>query len=219
MKTLISLLFIAIIPCVAQTEVPAVTILNGRGEGAPDGVPVNYTVPAGKVLIVESVHYITTGTPPNEVFVQSYLKPANYTPTSVQNSFVNCGEHARYKVFTFEKPIRLTAGERLGAHYTMGYHAWRGLLADTTDRFAKLDIDLGEPRIEGDRLPADAKVQSLRPFRLDVESSVDLVESSVEPSSVVTPGDNYKESTVSVDLDPNTETVIRVAAIARPKAD
>lgn len=218
MKKLILLISLSIIPCFAHAEVQAMTIMTGRGDGSPAGVATSYTVPAGKVFIVESVQfYAPTAYQSGDVYVQFIIKPDNLDATRF--SYVNIGEYVSYKYYSFDKPIRLRVGEGVGANATYGYYTWRGLLVDTTDLYAQLDLELDNPRIEDGMLLASTRVLSPRQYRLNVETSEDLARFAADTSTVVTPGSNSAENTVAVDVDPTGETFMRVAATARPRVD
>ena len=213
---LMLLLLAAWMPYHTMAEVQAVNILTGRGEGAPSGAPTRYVVPAGKVFIVESVQYYPpAGSEPTELVVQVNQRPLNFDVSRF--NFINVGAFTRFKLYAFEKPIRLSAGEAVDSNSIRGYYIWRGLLVDTSDLFANLNVDLRNPRIEGGKLVADAKVSSPRQHRLSVESSQDLESFADDSSAVVTPGASNSESTLAVNLDPSGKKFVRASATARPK--
>lgn len=123
----------------AAAEVIPVTILTGRGTGSPEGAPSSYTVPAGKVLIVEGVQYRPpSGSTPTSINVQVNLAPYNFP--EIRQVFVYVGEYEPFKRFAVDPPMRLAAGDRLMSNSTTGYYLWFGLLVDQADLFASLDV-------------------------------------------------------------------------------
>jgi len=203
----------------AAAEVVPVTILTGRGTGSPDGAPASYTVPAGKVLVVEGVQYRPpTGTTPTAINVMFNITPENFGTT--QTVFVYVGEYERFKRYTFDPPMRLAAGDRLNSNATTGYYLWFGLLVDQADLFASLDVELQNPRVESGKLIADAKVSSPRPRRITAKTSDGLLDEGSfqpDPSATVARGSSTSHDVITVDLGESDRMFLRASAVARPK--
>ncbi len=199
-----------------KAEVIPVTLVTGRGEGSPDGVPSSYTVPAGKVLIVESVQYQNSGGSlgiPDQLSVK--FRETFDNASLSRSVFIDLGANRSFQQHYFDTPIRLKAGSALQSNRIQGFYIWRGLLADRDDLFAKLDVQLDETKVEGSRLMANAKVSSPRPYRLKVESSSDLKTFAKDESAIVTSSPNPKLARVSVATEEKDEKYLRVVAQVR----
>ena len=205
--------------CPVTAEVIPVTILTGRGTGAPEGAPSIYTVPSGKVLIVEAVKYrLPSGVePPTEMIAMFRLTPHNFA--SRRNVFVDLGPWDHFERFTFDPPMRVSAGDMLDSNRTSGYYLWFGLLVDETDLFASLDVELLNPRVESGKLIADAKVASPRPRRITAETADDLLNAGAflpDLSATVARGASTSEDIITVDLGEGDQMFLRASAVARP---
>jgi hypothetical protein len=216
MKTCLLWLTLTMFSCQALAVVEPVTIITGRGDGIPTGTLSSYVVPAGKVLILDSVQYIdTVGPQPTDLIVQVTERPLNLSQS--MNVFIQLtSAYSRWVLYPFPVPVRLYAGSSLQSNRIRGYYVWRGQLVDTADLFAKLEVELKNPRLEGGQLVADTKVASSRPHRLTVESSVELPAFVQDTSATVTVGPNNAERAVGVDLDGGSQKFLRVSATARP---
>lgn len=215
-KITLSILASILSSTLLKAEVVPVTLLTGRGEGSPDGAPSSYIVPAGKVLIVESVQYQNPGGSfgiPDQLSVQFRETFDNTNITRF--IFIDFGANRSFQQHYFETPVRLKAGSSLQSNRVQGFYIWRGLLADTSDLFAKLEVQLDETKVEGNRLMANAKVSSPRPYRLKVESSSDLETFIKDNSAIVTSSSDPKLSHVSVATEEKDEKYLRVVAQVR----
>ncbi len=202
----------------AVAEVQPVTILIGRGTGAPEGAPSSYTVPTGKVLIVEAVEYIP-GNVPTDLIVQFLITPINFGTR--RPVYANVGPYERLKLYSFASPVRVSAGDGLGSNATTGFYIWHGLLADVGDLFASLDVELSNPRVQGGKLVADSKVSSPRPRRMTVQSATDLVNAPAfqpDPTATITPGTSRRDDTIAVDAGGKNHQFVKATAVARPKS-
>lgn len=198
-------------------EVVPVTLVTGRGDGSPEGIPSGYTVPDGKVLIVEGVTYSNIGGSlgiPATLSV-GFSEAFDNAPTVRRLVFVDLGANRGHQLHSFDPPVRLKAGSSLTANRIQGFYTWRGLLVDQGDLFAQLDVDLLNPRIEGAQLTADAKVSSARPHRLVVEKSAALSTFAPDAQGKVTATPDPKVSVVSVPAD-DPKKFMRVVAEVRP---
>ncbi len=202
---------------IVHADVEAMTIAIGRGTDAPTGLQATYNVPAGKVLVIHSVQFNTTSlniSTGDSLNIQIYEKTSNSSSTIV--TYVSAGPWAKYQRQTFDPPIRLLAGSMIGSNATYGWYLFKGLLVDSTDLFAKLDVDLINPRTNNNQLLAEAKVRSPRPHRLLVQSSEDLLNFELDTTATVTATATPAESTVAIQKDGATQKFMRVMAVARP---
>lgn len=202
----------------AAAEVVPVTILTGRGTGSPEGAPSSYTVPLGKVLIVEAVQYVPpSGTVPTDLVVQFNLTAHNFG--TARNVFMLVGTWEEWKRFPFDPPMRLSAGDRLASNAINGYYLWYGLLVDETDLFASLEVEILDARVESGKLIADTRVDSPRPRRITAETTDDLPAAGgflPDPSATAARGTSPSEDTIAVDLGPGNQMFLRASATARP---
>ncbi len=134
----------------------------------------------------------------------------------VLTTFVYAGPYGRYKRHTFDPPIRILGGGRLTSNATYGWYLFKGLLADESDLFAKLDVELENPRVQEGKLLAEARVSSPRPHRLSVASSTDLKAFSTDPSAATTRTTNPAVDRVSVATGDKEQQFVRVEAHAHP---
>ncbi|HOW67595.1 MAG TPA: hypothetical protein P5186_27775 [Candidatus Paceibacterota bacterium] len=216
MKSLISCLMLIAASTMAWAEVRAVTIAIGRGSDAPTGLDASYTVPAGKVLILESVQFTTLTANIREgedVNIQITEVASNHN--TVLSTFVYAGPYGRYKRHTFDPPIRILGGGRLSSNATYGWYLFKGLLVDNSDLYADLDVELENPRVQDGALLAQARVSSPRPHSLRVESSTDLKTFSLDPSAATTRSGNPAVDTVSVATGDTGKKFVRVEARTR----
>ncbi len=202
---------------IVQADVEAMSIAIGRGTDAPAGLESIYNVPAGKVLVLHSVQFNTTNaniSAGDQLNIQIYEKISNHQ--AVILTYVNAGPWAKYERQTFDPPIRILPGSSLGSNATYGWYLFKGLLVDSTDLFAKLDVDLVNPRTNSNQLLAEAKVRSPRPHRLFVQTSEDLQNFELDTTATVTATATLGESTVAIQKDGAAKKFMRVMAVARP---
>jgi len=214
MKTLSSLILFFSLSLFTFAEVVPWMVITGRGATAPTGTPSSYTVPAGKVFIVESVQHRGVIVEGNDWQVSVRQKPANFSDNI--SYFIDVGTFKPWKVNPLAKPLRLAAGDRLGSNQVNGYTLWWGVLADASDLFASLDVELKDSQVEGDKLKALAKVSPTRPHRLTVETADELSDFSPEPNATITSTDKSTEKDVAVYMEATCLKFLRVEAVARP---
>lgn len=203
------ILFLSVSSILAEVE--AVTIAIGRGSDAPAGIPTNYTVAAGKVLIINSVQFITTSaniSAGDSYRIQIYEKVTGLPGTIL--TYVDAGTWAQYKRNTFDVPIRVIGGSLLGSNATYGWYLFKGFLVDSTDLYANLDVELIDPRVENGKLMAEAKVSSPRPHRLRVQSSEDLEAFQIDATATVDATSDPATSTVAIETDGSPAKFMRV---------
>jgi len=198
MKTIL-LCLTGLLACTTATlaEVVPWMVATGRGVGVGniEGVPSFWEVPAGKIFIVDRVQHdpgnggnIDDG---DRFAVQFSQKPANFAFR--RTFYVNFGAYERFRVYWFDRPITLAAGDRCGSNQSSGYTFFWGKLVDAGDLFAKLDVNLEDSQVVGGELKALAKVSPARPHRLTVESATQLSNFSPDPSLTITPTDKSAE--------------------------
>ena len=202
---------------IVHADVEAMTIAIGRGTDAPAGLQSNYSVPAGKVLVLHSVQFITTS--PNistgdSLNIQIYEKISN--SSSIIVTYVSAGPWAKNQRQTFDPPIRILAGSMVGSNATYGWYLFKGLLVDSSDLFAKLDVDLINPRTDSNQLLAEVKMKSPRPHRLVVQSSEDLLNFELDATATITATAEPAENTVAIQKGGAKQKFMRVMAVARP---
>jgi len=213
----LTLLLTALCSQLLTAEVSPVTLVTGRGDGTPTGIPSSYTVPTDKVLILESVQYQIVGGSlgtPDDLNVQIIETFDN--ASSVRRSvFFNLGPNRAFQQHSFDSPVRLKAGSSLRSSRIEGFYIWRGLLVDTADLFAQLDVELKNTSVKDGKLMAEAKVSSPRPHKLMIESSTDLDTFAKASNAIVTLTADPSTSEVSVPTDGDTKKFIKATAQVR----
>jgi len=209
----LTLLLTALCSQLLTAEVAPVTLVTGRGDGTPTGIPSSYTVPADKVLILESVQYQIVGGSlgtPDDLNVQ-IIETFDNAPSVRRSVFFNLGPNRH----SFDSPVRLKAGSSLRSSRIEGFYIWRGLLVDTADLFAQLDVELKNTSVKDGKLMAEAKVSSPRPHKLIIESSTDLDTFAKASNAIVTLTAAPSTSEVSVPTDGDTKKFIKATAQVR----
>lgn len=205
---------------VGFAEVEPWVVATGKA-GNFINAPATYTVPAGKVFIIESVQYQSesaSGPLGGTVSIQVRRNVQNISSPATIVTNIKLGEHEPNKSFDLAKPIRLSAGESLDSSILLflGYTIYSGLLVDKGDLFADLDVELKDSSVGEGKLKALAKVTPTRPYRLSIESTTNLSNFSAEPEAVITSTDLASEKEIAVDADAG-RTFVRASAVARPK--
>jgi hypothetical protein len=214
---LLILSFLATTPCFGGAQRVNLMV----SEDGTSSSPVIYTVPNGKVLIIDALSLNNTtgiGMPASSQI--SLI--VNYDNSSlvaletitVSDTYVD----ARW-IFLTQK-IHLKAGDGFRSPLPGGSISARimGTLIDEADLFAaNLPVELLNPRLSGSKLMADAKVASPRPHKITVQSSPDLTGFVEDGSSEVTATTTTGTSVVSVDKGSTGKKFIRVTASTRGK--
>jgi|GEM_PF-1541385 len=218
MKTpLLSVLLLSFLTTFTFAEVVPWMVVTGRGPGNLEGAPVSYTVPAGKVFVIEAVQHRTGGAVREGDFyqVQTFQQPANRS--NRVTIYIELGPWKNWQVDRLPAPLHLSAGEGVGSNQASGHTFWWGKLMDAGDLFAKLDVELDDSSVDGDKLKAVAKVSPTRPYRLTVESATQLSQFDADPGATVASTDESMKKEIAVDptVGGNLKFV-RAVAVARP---
>lgn len=218
MKTLplTILLFSSICIIQALSGVEPWVVVTGRGDGNLDGAPASYTVPAGKVFIVDSVQYRSVGAVADgEAFhVATYRNLGNYSAR--RTVYIELLDYKRSKVFPLPVPIQLKAGDGVGSNQISGYTYWFGKLVDEGELFAKLDVELEGSGVDNTSMTAKARVSPIRPYRLTVESTTDLNGTfTIDPNGTTASTGEKMVKDIAVDKGVDLKFV-RAVALARP---
>ncbi|MEM9080095.1 MAG: hypothetical protein AAGC74_05320 [Verrucomicrobiota bacterium] len=183
------------------------------------GVPTSYSIPAGKIFIVEEVSFFASSPFPGSTQIRC-LRNADNVPVAsffnitIKDSFSNGA------VVALENPIRLKAGERLDIPNNGTYTSavYFGLLIDEADLYAQnIPVELSNPRLNGSQLLADAKFASPRPRITKIESSTNLDTITPDPTGIETPTVEKNTSLVAVDTNSSDKKFLRASAVARPR--
>lgn len=181
-------------------------------------VPTSYTVPSGKVLIIDAVRVQATGGTPTNSRIRLSVRYDNATLNSGEDIIVNESYVVTWN-FLQEK-IHLKAGDSFSAPLDLDYIWVRimGTLIDEADLFAvNLPVELDNTRVTGNKLMADAKVSSPRPHRIKVQSSENLNGFSEDTTAEVQKTGTTGTSVVSVDRSGTGKKFVRVTAKTIPR--
>lgn len=173
-KLLKALVFAAplfVFPVQAAVEVVGVS-LGGLGP------TLNYTVPAGKVLLVEhvSASYATNAPPTPRIILEVGLQVQNNAIATMRFGYPIPD---LFTAVVLQRPLRVPAGRTIGIYFAgnAGYDQCRiqGLLVDAADLYAaNIDMDLEAKGIVAGRFKAEATLSSARPARIKTRTSTDL---------------------------------------------
>jgi len=207
-------LLLSVIPCYGGAQQWNVFL-----SGTSSTTPSSYTIPSGKVYILEAVHLIkASGTPsPSTTQIRVSRKANNgsfaaYFTITIKDTFEG-------GTVWLPNKLRLKGGERLYIPTNASYGACRyfGILMDEADLYAaNLPVELINPRLSGGKLMADAKVASPRPHKIIIQSATtDLSAFIYDPTGETTPTADPRTSVVSVDQGAVGKKFIRVMAKTR----
>lgn len=139
----------------------------------------NYTVPAGKVLLIEhlSATYANNTPPTPRIIVQT--KILNIVNNGVLTSQWGYRVADKWESVTLARPLRIPAGGDLGIYYASdaGYNEVRmlGLLIDASDLYAaNLEGDTTGAAVADGMLMAKVTLADARPARIASATSRDL---------------------------------------------
>ncbi len=216
MKKYLSLIasLVAILPCQGGTEAVSILVEDNHGEGG--AIPETYTVPAGKVLIIEAVRVERHPQPPSiqlSARISYKLSNGSSSVTFIEDFPLPGAYNGGWHHLT--NKIRLRANDEIDPPELTQYRIL-GLLVDEADLYAaNLPVKLDNTRVAGNRLMADAKVASPRPHKLTVQSSPDLTGFAKDATATVTPTATTGTSVVSIDKGSSGQKFLRVSAKTR----
>jgi len=197
------------IPCFGAAQLVALIAGNLSGSNQP----ATYTVPVGKILVIDAVS-VSDASAPSTTGLFLVIRFDNSTLVSgafieISNSFVN----NRWNLLPIK--IRLKAGDLLSPPTGVQYRIM-GTLIDEADLYAvNLPVELNNPRVSGGKLMADAKVASPRPHKITIQSSTDLSAFTEDTTGATTSTGDPTTSVVSVDQGTVGKKFIRVMATTR----
>lgn len=144
-----------------------------------------YTVPAGKVFILEAVrNQFQSGA------VQARISYGNTHPSPAGNFgwTFDVRDGVTSGLVFLERPLKLPAGSSLRATETGVTVSYFGMLVDAGDLYAaNIDVKLKNPTVSGGMLTAEAHLSSPRPHTLSVKKSESLASFSPDPEVEITP--------------------------------
>ncbi len=187
MKTkslIVSAAFACLAPCFVtslRADVQVVGIaLGGIGPLA------SYTVPDGKVLLVEnlSASFSTNVPTVSRIILEVGLQVQNNAIATIQFGYPIADQ---YTAAALARPLRIPAGRSISLYTdsNRGYNNCRiqGLLVDTADLYAaNIGVDLKSLGIEAGRFQAEATLASAHPARVSTKVSTNLAEFSADPT-------------------------------------
>jgi len=174
---------------------------------------LTYTVPAGKVFILEHVGFSTTWTQSRKIHIVP-LKGTDFAST-VELSF---GKSFN----TLDRPLKLPTGTKVASVNTMTNEECIlfGVLADNTDLYAAIASELTNPALDGGFLSADLVLDSPRPAVVTAESTAQLDPSDWrEDVGAVTATTEPGIRRVRVDPGASRSKFVRASARARQAND
>lgn len=181
-----------------------------------------YTVPAGKILIIQSLSHKSTKLvdTPGPIILRIGKRRVNVPNSTLINEYTLGGTYASEEIVPLRQPLRLKEGEYIempiGSAGSDSYYLF-GLMADEGDLFAKIPVELTNPRLAGGALMADITYGSPRPRVTKVETSTDLKTFTEEPKATVTSGSSTT-AVAKIDVDKGQDkTFVRVTATPRRK--
>ena len=187
MKTKLSLLKSLIVittafTCQLRGDVEVVGLNIGE-VGTPNE---SYTVPTGKVLLVENISAFQASNTPvtPRVILETALRVQNGAISTMRFGYPTTD---KYTAISLQRPLRVPTGRILKIYFASdrGYNKCRiqGLLVDTTDLYAaNIDLDLKVTEVEAGRLKAEATLASARPARLESLTSTNLADFTANTS-------------------------------------
>jgi len=176
----------------------------------------SYTVPSGKVLIINHVQIAGAGlSAPIIQIGMPVLNAPLFIDTPVK---IGDGSLDSSRLYPISPPIRLggsPARLTIPPAMSSGSVYFWGLLIDSADLYAAaIPLELQNPGVSEGRLFADAKVSSPRPRVLMVETSDDLVSFGTEGTSRITGTQDPSRAVVSVEAS-GDKKFMRARASAR----
>ena len=214
-KSHLSAIIVSVLTASLSAKVQQFNIWLSPGETSG---PTIYTIPAGKIYILEEM-YINGVTPtPSSVQVSFSRRADNINSSS--NFFLTLKDTYTGGFYVLDKPLRLKGGDsvKVPLNATSGSVRYFGLLIDEADLYAQnIPVDLSNPRLEGSQLMADAKFASPRPRITKIESSTDLKTMKPDPTGTETDTGSKDTSMVAVETQSADKKFMRVSAVARPK--
>ncbi len=180
----------------------------------------SYTIPTGKVFIVDSVLWnVGTTLPDDTSFQLSY-----HTLNRGSSSFVNfpvvvSTTFTDARLVPLSKPLFLKGGWGVSLKPVAGVvtneFMFIGRLADTADVYAQIPAQLENPGKGDGTLMADLRLASPRPAMIKVEKSTDLA--GFTPAAATITATNSKSLAQLVIPDENERRLfMRAVATARP---
>ena len=198
----------------ARAEVVPFNVFLASSSGS---TPSSYTIPAGKVYIIEGVVLAHNAGTPTETQIRVSIDADNITA----GSFLTIKISDTYALGSFvwmPQPFRLKAGETLEVPQNATYFICRyfGLLIDEADLYAQeIPVELQSVGTQGGQLLAGAKYGSPRPRITTIESAVDVSDFTEDTTGVEVAGVTRDEAEVSVEQSGDAVKFMRVRAVAR----
>ena len=179
----------------------------------------DYTVPAGKVLLIEHVSAFygnSSGGTFNKV-VLSIASTTENNPLATTTSQWSFNTADPYQIINLDRPLRLTAGDKLNIFDTFTGAAKeveiQGLLIDQADLYAaNLDLELEGVSVANQKLTATVRLASARPALLRSTTSPDLQSWVENLTQIVTPQADRSLFDVSTGLAMDTKKFLEVSA-------
>ena len=194
----------------AEVEPCIVVLLTSGG-----GFPIEYTIPTGKVFIIEAVRNLGHTSGPTQANI-SYGATHPVAVGSLGWTFDVSTDFISDDPAFVQGKFRLPAEAKLKVPTNGAFQAtYMGLLVDQADLYAaQIPADLSDPRIEGLTLVADARFRSPRPRIVWAQSTENLDQFEDDPSGQVTRKTDPSVDVVAVDANAEKK-FLRAEAVAR----
>ncbi len=182
----------------------------------------DYTVPAGKVLLIEHVSAFygnSGGGPAFDKVVLTIASSTENNPLATTTTAWSVSTSNAYQMINLDRPLRATAGDKLNIFDTFTGAAKQveiqGLLVDQADLYAaNLDLDLKGVAKTSSALTATVKVTSARPAILHSTTSPDLQSWVENLTQIVTPRSEHGLFDVSTGLASDSRKFLSVTGLA-----
>ncbi len=145
----------------------------------------NYTVPAGKVLLIEHVVASAADNTPTPSRILLQTKIFNIVNNGISTTYWGFPVSDKFQTVTLVRPLRIPAGGSLGIDPVNGYNNVRmlGLLIDVADLYAaNVEGSVEEVKVAAGTLSTKVALASARPVRISSQVSPDLNSWSANPS-------------------------------------
>ncbi len=194
--------------------VPFNVFLSSNGTG---GAPSSYTIPPGKIYIIESFRPFATTPLPSTTQIRVVVRADNIAASAFQTITI-LDTYTNSQTVWLPKPFRLKAGESLQIPFNAEYSSFRyfGLLLDEEDLYARnIPVEFDGMDVSEGQLLAEARFASPRPRITRVETATELDEFVVDDSAVEIAGATRDRATFAVDKGDDDQKFLRVRAVAR----
>ncbi|MFP6906522.1 MAG: hypothetical protein VCG02_14980 [Verrucomicrobiota bacterium] len=177
------------------------------------GTALNYTVPAGKVLVIE--HAMATSSDGKLILRREFILDNGPAVPTFLNITLN-NSYTDGTLYSLNRPLKIKAGSKIHRNQITPSSTTYlfGLLVDEADLFAAVPNEIEDGRVAAGVFSATVQASSARPARAVVEKSADAQTYVTDSSASVTRTDAGTLSVTSSTDD--AIKLIRVDLRARP---